>query len=153
MLEKYNIQTRGFHNVYDEDGNAIGFQLCFRSTYYKGVWLSQVRVGDIIVDGEVFGRDKQTWIINDVDYDPDEMEKISTIHWHILDVATIFVKKPGGLSQGYHDVAVNFGTVGSYTPPMFAIPPKDKSEWDKPYDMEVFSMLATRKFEKRMIIV
>ena len=52
MLEKYNIQTRGFHNVYDEDGNAIGFQLCFRSTYYKGVWLSQVRVGDIIVDGD-----------------------------------------------------------------------------------------------------
>ena len=128
MLEKYNIQTRGFHNVYDEDGNAIGFQVCVRSTYYKGVWLSQIRVGDVVVDGEVFGRDKQTWIINDVDYDPDEMEKISTIHWHILDVATIFVKKPGGLSQGYHDVWLRWGHRSSYMPPSMTVFNDDSTE-------------------------
>ena len=153
MLERPNIQSRGFHNLTDENGNVTGFQLCFRSTYYKGVWLSQVRVGDIVIDGEVFGREDQIWVINDVEYTPDEMEKISEIHWHILDVATIKVDKPGGLAQGYHDVTINFGTCGSYTPPMFAIPPKDKSEWDKPYDMEVFSMLATRPYKNRMLIV
>ena len=153
MLEKQNIQTRGFHNLYDDDGNAVGFQLCFRSTYYKGVWLSQIRVGDIVVDGEHFTRDQQTWIINGVEYTPDEMEKISTIHWHILDVATIVVKKPGGLAQGYHDVEVNFGTVSSYGPARFAPEPKDKSEWDKPFPIEVFSMLSTREYNNRMLIV
>ena len=152
MLEKYNIQTRGFHNI-EENGEVTGFQLCVRSTYYKGVWLSQIRVGDIVVDGEVFGRDKQTWIIDDVDYTPDEMEKLGNIHWHILDVATIRVQKPGGLSQGYHDVEVNFGTVGSYSPPKFATPPETKEDWTKPFPMEVFSMLATNKYEKRMLIV
>lgn len=153
MLEQPNVQSRGFHNVYDEDGNAIGFQVCIRSIYYKGVWLSQIRVGDVVIDGEHFGRDVQTWIINGVEYSPDQMEKIGTIHWHVLDLATIVVKKPGGLSQGYHDVEVNFGTPGSYTPPMFAVPPKDKSEWNTPFPMEVFSMLAVRPYRNRLIIV
>ena len=154
MLEKQNIQTRGFHNLYDENGEAVGFQLCFRSTYYKGVWLSQIRVGDVIVDGEHFPREKQIWEINGIDYTPDEMEKIGTIHWHILDVATIKVQKAGGLSQGYHDVIVNFGTCSSYGPAPFAPKPNDRSEWDKPFPLEVFSMLATREYRNdRMIIV
>lgn len=153
MLEMQNIQSRGFHNIYDTEGNAIGFELCVRSTYYKGIWLSQLRVGDVVIDGEVFGRDDQIWIINDVDYTADQMEKIGDIHWHILDVATIRIMKAGGLSQGYHDVEVNFGTCGSYTPPKFAPQPKNDEEMAQPFPIEVFSMLATNQYTRKLLIV
>jgi len=153
MLEKQNIQSRGFHNIYDADGNAIGFEVCVRSTYYKGIWLSQLRVGDVVIDGEVFGRDNQLWIINDVEYTADEMEKISQIHWHILDVATIRIMKEGGLSQGYHDVEVNFGTVSSYGPAKFAPRPETDEDMLKPFPIEVFSMLATNKYTRKLLIV
>ena len=53
MIEYDIIQTRGFHNI-EENGEIIGFQLCFRLKTYRGVWLSMLRPEDLIVDGEVF---------------------------------------------------------------------------------------------------
>ena len=54
MLEKEVIQYRGFRNVYDEAGNACGFEFRMRTTYYRGLWLSQLRVGSVYADGERF---------------------------------------------------------------------------------------------------
>ncbi len=36
MLEKDPVQQRGFHNVF-KGGKAVGFQVCYRSTYYRGI--------------------------------------------------------------------------------------------------------------------
>ena len=52
MLEKQIIQYIGFRNTYDENGEATGFEFRMRLNYYRGVWLSQLRLGSIIVDGE-----------------------------------------------------------------------------------------------------
>jgi len=57
MLEKECIQARGFRNV-TEQGSTIGFQVAFRSLYYRGVWLSQLRPATVIVDGEKFSGDQ-----------------------------------------------------------------------------------------------
>ena len=51
MLEKECIQSRGFRNV-TENGEVVGFQVAFRSLYYRGVWLSQLRPATLRVDGE-----------------------------------------------------------------------------------------------------
>ena len=35
MNEKEYIQYRGFRNIYDEEGNAIGFEFRHRLSYYR----------------------------------------------------------------------------------------------------------------------
>lgn len=119
MQEKEVIQYRGFRNTYDENGNATGFQFRMRLNYYRGVWLSQLRVGRVIVDGEEFLADSGlvTWTIDGVEYTPEEMAENNKAFWSMMRPATIRVKKPGGLAQGYHEVKVRWGYSSSYMPP------------------------------------
>ena len=62
MLESNVIQYRGFHNIV-EDGKVTGFQLCIRSDYYRGVWLSQLRPGKVVVDGVTYPKESVIWQI------------------------------------------------------------------------------------------
>ncbi len=119
MLEKEMMQYRGFRNTYDENGNPDGFEVRIRSNYYRGVYLSQLRVGRVIVDGEVFLADsgKVTWSIQGKEHEPAEMEENCEDFWPIQETAIVRVKKPGGLSQGYHEVGVRWGYSSSYMPP------------------------------------
>ena len=39
-------------------------------------------------------------------------------HWHPMEPATLIVKKPGGLSQGFHDITYGFCCTHSYMPPL-----------------------------------
>ena len=50
-MEKQVIQSVGFRNIVS-DGKVTGFQLKIRLPYYRGVYLSQVKVGSLVVDGE-----------------------------------------------------------------------------------------------------
>lgn len=126
MLEKHNIQTRGFHNITDEEGNVTGFQFRLRTKYYKGLWLSQLRIGDVIVDGERYPRELQTWIINRTAYTPDEMleigDQLESTYWQVVDAAVVQVRKPGGLEQGYHEIEVKYGWTNNYFPPFMMDP-------------------------------
>lgn len=117
MLEKHVIQTRGFHNTIDEKGNVVGFQFCMRTKYYRVLWLSQFRPGNVIVDGVTYPRDEIIWEIHGVDYTADEMLECGDIAWQVTDTATVKIKKPGGLSQGYHEVNVEFGWECNYIAP------------------------------------
>jgi hypothetical protein len=119
MLEKEKIQYRGFRNLYDEAGNATGFEFRIRTQYYRGCWLSQIRHGRVIVDGEEFWPDsgKVTWIVEGKEYTIPEMMKDNLTLWPMNKAATIRVKKPGGLTQGYHDVEMHYFISHSYMPP------------------------------------
>jgi len=99
MLEQEVIQYRGFRN-WEENGEIVGFQVCVRSDYYRGIWLSQLRPGRVIVDGELFPWNTIIWNIDGVDYTTDEMAKRSDKFWRNSEVATLKVRKPGGLAQG-----------------------------------------------------
>ena len=116
MLEQEVIQYRGFRN-WEEDGEVVGFQVCVRSDYYRGIWLSQLRPGRVIVDGELFPWDTVIWNIGGVDFTTDEMAKRSDVFWRNSEVATLKVRKPGGLTQGFHDVTVRFFASASYLNP------------------------------------
>ncbi len=116
MLEQNVIQYRGFHNI-EEDGKITGFQICVRSDYYRGVWLSQLRPGKVVVDGVVYPKEDVIWNINDKDYTVQELAEAGNDFWRITDVATLKIKKEGGLSQGFHDVGVRFAASCSYMPP------------------------------------
>lgn len=117
MLENAVVQMRGFHNTVDEDGSIAGFEFRMRTKYYRGIWLSQFRPGDVVVDGERYPREDIVWEIDGTDYMADEMLELGDVYWEVTDAATVKVKKPGGLSQGYHDVNVEFGWSCNYIPP------------------------------------
>lgn len=116
MLEKECIQSRGFRNV-SKNGKVIGFQVSFRSLYYRGVWLSQLRPATVFVDGEKFADDQITWTIDGKTYPQNELAKHGEVNWPLLEPAILNVRKPGGLAQGFHDVEIQYSYSSSYMPP------------------------------------
>jgi hypothetical protein len=116
MLEKDMIQSRGFKNV-TRGGKIIGFQVPFRTTYYRGVYLSQLREATVTVDGEKFAANQITWAISGRTYAQEELAKASDVNWPYLEPAILTVSKPGGLKLGLHDVEVTYGYSASYMPP------------------------------------
>ncbi len=116
MLDKESIQSRGFHNV-TENGNVAGFQVAFRSLYYRGVWLSQLRPATVIVDGEKFTGDQICWSISGKTYEQTDLAKNGNVNWPLLEPAILTVRKPGGLAQGFHDIEIQYSYSASYMPP------------------------------------
>ncbi len=120
MLESNVIQYRGFHNV-EENGKITGFQICIRSDYYRGVWLSQLRPGKVVVDGVTYPKECVIWEINGKDYTVDELAEAGSDFWRITDTAALKIPKKGGLEQGAHTVSVRFAASCSYMPPFMDI--------------------------------
>lgn len=116
MLDKECIQSRGFRNV-TEDDEVVGFQVAFRSLYYRGVWLSQLRPAALTVDGETFSGHQITWTISGKIYEQEELAKHGDVNWPLLEPAVLTVRKPGGLAQGFHDISLEYTYSASYLPP------------------------------------
>ncbi|MBO6093346.1 MAG: hypothetical protein J6P40_06960 [Oscillospiraceae bacterium] len=116
-MEKQVIQSVGFRNTV-ENGKVVGFQFKIRLPYYRGVFLSQLRPGTLFVDGERFEREDIVWQIGDEEYTMAEMAVDFKTHWNPTKTATLKVRKPGGLQQGYHDLKYGFCFTSSYMPPM-----------------------------------
>ena len=49
MLDMQLIQTRGFRNTV-QNGQVVGFQFNVRLTYYRGIFLSQLRPQKVVVE-------------------------------------------------------------------------------------------------------
>ena len=116
MLEFPNIQSRGFRNIKDGD-TASGFQVPVRLTYYRGVWLPQLRPVTVTVDGEKFEGDQITWVIDGKSYAQADLQNFPDVHWSNLTPAILKVKKTGGLQLGIHNVEVKIIFSVSYLPP------------------------------------
>ena len=117
MLELSLIQTRGFHNTL-ENGRITGFQFNVRLTYYRGIFLSQLRPQKVIVDGEIFKKEDIIWCIGGTDYTYEEMKLLGDVHWNPLYTATLKIKKEGGLTPGYHEISTGYMFSSSYMPPV-----------------------------------
>lgn len=113
MVEFQSVQQRGFHNYYDEKGNIAGFEFKFVPRYYKGLWFTQCRFGNVEVDGEVYDRDSISIIYDGIAYSREELFDLKR-YWQFRTPIVVRVPKKGGLSVGYHDVVMNFGWVLNY---------------------------------------
>ena len=117
-MEREVIQSVGFRNI-KKDNEVTGFQLKIRLPYYRGIFLSQIRPGTLIVDGERFEKEDIIWNIKGEDYSYEEMKgEWRNVHWDVTCPAVLKVKKPGGLAQGYHDITYGFCFTSSYMPPI-----------------------------------
>lgn len=119
MLEKTNIQMRGFRNV-KENGKIVGFQVRYRSAYYRGIWLSLCKGFEVTVDGEKFPREKIKVTVGGKTYTQDEMTKIGNVQWPNYEAAILTVEKPGGLKPGVHEVQIAYHHRISYKEPGYA---------------------------------
>jgi hypothetical protein len=117
MLEREPVQQRGFKNAY-KDGQCVGFQILYRSRYYRGIWLSLSKGFSVLVDGELFPREAITVTIGGKTYTQDQMTKIGDVHWGRSEPAILTVAKPGGLKMGVHEVTVNWSHRVSYMAPV-----------------------------------
>ncbi len=116
MLEYEGVQYKGFRNLYNEDGEAIGFQVGIRLIAYRGAWLSQFRFAYVEVDGEKFRADKCTFVVSGVEYTYEETFNLGRVKWPLDEAMIIRVQKPGGLSQGSHTVSALYSEIASYGP-------------------------------------
>ncbi len=116
MVDREPVQQRGFKNVY-RNGQAVGFQILYRSGYYRGIWLSLSKGFSVMVDGEQFPREAITVTIGGKTYTQDEMERVGNVHWEKTEPAILTVAKPGGLKMGVHEVTVNWSHRISYSGP------------------------------------
>ena len=116
MLEYEGVQYKGFRNLYNEDGEAIGFQVGIRLISYRGSWLSQFRFAYVEVDGEKYRADRCTFVVSGVEYTYEETFTLGRVKWPLDEAMIIRVKKPGGLSQGNHKVSALYSEIASYGP-------------------------------------
>jgi hypothetical protein len=105
MLERDMIQSKGFKNFL-RNGQIAGFQLRYRTPYYRGVLCSLLEGAEVSVDGETFARDQTRWTIGNRTFTHDELAKASDVRWQFKDAAILTVTKSGGLKPGLHDVQV-----------------------------------------------
>ncbi|MDO4339045.1 MAG: DUF6379 domain-containing protein [Eubacteriales bacterium] len=143
MLEADMIQTRGFHNIL-ENGKIVGFQFCIRLTYYRGIFLSQLRPQKVVVDGGIFPKELVTWNIKGIDFTVDEMVNNAEIQWCSTETATLKIYKPGGLTQGYHEISTGYKYSSSYMPPELQ-KSIDSEETDPFLEMMFGQLHSTRK--------
>lgn len=116
MLEREVIQSVGFRNI-KKDGEITGFQFKVRLPYYRGVFACQLRLGTVIIDGEAISKENYVWNIDGRDLTWKDMEEDMDTFWAITRPAVIKVTKPGGLSQGFHDLTYGYSFTSSYMPP------------------------------------
>lgn len=146
-MEREVIQSVGFRNIV-ENGEITGFQLKIRLPYYRGVFLSQIRPGTLYVDGEAFTNEDIIWNIKGEDYTMEDMKHDFQTHWDVNKPAVLKVKKPGGLTQGYHDITYGFCFTSSYMPPVMQSRLDPDSE--PPFIMPEFGHHVN---QRRLIIV
>lgn len=146
MLEKDLIQTRGFHNLY-QNGKCVGFCFRVRLTYYRGIYLSQLRPCHVTVDGKTWPREKVVWNFDGKDYSYEEMRSCSTVHWSPEKAAEIRIYGEG-LTPGYHEVETGYKYSSSYLPPQL----QTTIDVDAP-DPLLEAMMGQLRQKKRMLLV
>ena len=72
------------------------------------------------------------------------MAKDNVHMWEMTVPATVRVKKPGGLAQGYHDIAIRYGYTSSYMPPIM-------DQFDD--SVEKIAVFGGNTKKRRMLIV
>ncbi|MBE5890756.1 MAG: hypothetical protein E7282_07270 [Lachnospiraceae bacterium] len=149
MLERNVIQSVGFRNT-KCDGRIDGFQFKVRLPYYRGVYLCQLRLGDLYIDEKRIDPNAITWCVDGCEYTAEQMRQNCEVNWAVTEPATVKVQYDGGLPQGFHDIKYGFCFSSSYMPPMM--------QSEEALDPNKESMIFLPEFgkhvnERRLLIV
>jgi Domain of unknown function (DUF6379) len=93
-----------------------GFAVLARLPYYRGLGLSMVEDIGVTVDGEKVPRENVRFSVRGRTWTLDAMETEYGDRWNFGEKARILVMKPGGLSDGEHEIEVAVRMRISYLP-------------------------------------
>ena len=106
LFDKYFICEETFKNVI-RGSEVIGFQIGIKVSYYRGIILGIIKNIEVTVDGEKYSRDQMTFTVKAGTFTLDEMVGREDVRWDFGEIGYVFVRKPGGLSEGAHTVRVH----------------------------------------------
>lgn len=119
MFDNYCYNANSTKNV-ERNGVIEGFRLETYITYYRGIPLSMVHEVAVKVDGEEVEKENILFSPNGKDYFTlAEMETCGFYKWEYGQAATVFVKRPGGLSKGEHEITFTLAIRVAYIPVPF----------------------------------
>jgi len=115
VFDHYMICIDSFRNTV-ENGQVTGFEFGARLPYYRGLGLSMVEDIAIKVDGTVIPREDILFLVRGKSWTLAELENEGEERWEMGEVATLRVRKPGGLSNGKHQLELAEQMRISYLP-------------------------------------
>ncbi len=115
MLDHYMICTDGFKSIWD-NGQKVGFEMGARLPYYRGLGLSMVEDIAVTVDGEAVPRENIAFSVRGKSWTLQEMETEFEERWEMGEVATLKVRRAGGLTPGKHKIELAERLRISYLP-------------------------------------
>lgn len=115
MFDKYVIVGDSLKNTSNGTDEAAGYSLEARIPYYRGLGLSMVDVY-LTVDGQEVPRESVTFTVHGNSYRSDCLGEIYTDRWGFTEPALLSVERPGGLTDGEHDVTLKVALRVSYNP-------------------------------------
>jgi hypothetical protein len=115
MFDHYMICAEGFCNTREGD-EVTGFQFGARLPYYRGLGLSMVEDIAITLDGNVVPREDIVFCVRGKNWTLAELESEGDERWEMGEVATLKVRKAGGLSKGDHKIELAEQLRISYLP-------------------------------------
>lgn len=115
MFEKYLVNPEVFRNV-RENNQITGYEVQLRVPYYRGIPMSCVEVLDLTVDDEKVANEDMLITVKGETFTFEELPTVINHRWEMIETITVFVKKPGGLSEGEHKVHAFVSLRISYLP-------------------------------------
>ncbi len=85
---------------------TIGYQFKIKYPSYRGAFLSCIEDLRFEVDGESIPASAVTFKLNGKDFLLSELAECFKEYWYVRDPAVIFVRVPGGISAGEHQIRV-----------------------------------------------
>lgn len=96
------IKTESFENLYI-NGKKQGFSFDVQLAYYRGHYLSDIDLLEVLIDGEKIPAEAVTFELKGKEISLYKLKYAVTEFWSQVEPAKLHVLKPGGLS-GEHDI-------------------------------------------------
>lgn len=106
MFDKYFVCKDSLSNVM-EHGEAVGFRIGVKVSYYRGVNLAIVHNFCVWIDGSMYDKTQMTFTVKAGTFRFEEMVGRTDVRWEFGETAYLTIYKPGGLSRGGHKVKVS----------------------------------------------
>ncbi|MGL9730702.1 C-glycoside deglycosidase beta subunit domain-containing protein [Enterococcus sp. DIV0756] len=96
------IKTESFENLYI-NGKKQGFSFDIQLAYYRGHYLSDIDLLEVLIDGEKIPDEAVTFELKGKELSLYKLKYAVTEFWSQVEPAKLHVLKPGGLA-GEHDI-------------------------------------------------
>lgn len=96
------IKTESFENLYI-NGKKQGFSFDVQLAYYRGHYLSDIDLLEVLIDGEKIPAEAVTFELKGKELSLYKLKYAVTEFWSQVEPAKLHVLKPGGLA-GEHDI-------------------------------------------------